>query len=210
MRSTAGYGQLRTVKVASGNDCSSASAAIPPCVVPVCNELVTCRSAVNRFERQLLDRANANFRPKAAPCDEARSRPPGPPPDNEDLAGAQHGAVCIDVGRYRMGPPSCQDSLGSRRLCFFNRRSFRSKFLANLGRSPPRRLQLLSVSLDSTHVHGFVGPSKGCDLGYSAIGIPHIGSHTARRSAHRPDSEPSRAGLQKDWQGQKRSSTSQQ
>jgi hypothetical protein len=55
--------QLRTVKVAFGNDWSSASAAIPPCVVPVGNELVSCRSAVNRFERQLLDRANANSRP---------------------------------------------------------------------------------------------------------------------------------------------------
>lgn len=39
------------------NDFSSASAAIPPCVVPVCNELVTCRLAVNPFERQHVDRA---------------------------------------------------------------------------------------------------------------------------------------------------------
>jgi hypothetical protein len=37
---TAAIGQLRTVKVAFGNDCSSASAAIPPCVVPVGNELL--------------------------------------------------------------------------------------------------------------------------------------------------------------------------
>jgi hypothetical protein len=62
---TAGVGQLRTVKVAFGNDWSSASAAIPPCVVPVCNESVTCRLAMNRSERQLLDRANANFAPSS-------------------------------------------------------------------------------------------------------------------------------------------------
>jgi hypothetical protein len=52
-------------KVAFGNDCSSASAAIPPCVVPVCSELVSCRSALYRFERPLFDRANVNSGRKA-------------------------------------------------------------------------------------------------------------------------------------------------
>src|SRR5438105_1802285 len=40
---------VRPFSVIASNDCFSANAAIPPCVVPVCNEFVSCRSAVNRF-----------------------------------------------------------------------------------------------------------------------------------------------------------------
>jgi hypothetical protein len=46
----------------------SASAAVPPCVVPVGNEVVSCRSAVNQFERSSSIGANANFRAKAEFC----------------------------------------------------------------------------------------------------------------------------------------------
>jgi hypothetical protein len=52
-----------SLRSSATKDRFSASAAIPPCVVLVRNELISCRSAVNQLERQLLDWANANSRP---------------------------------------------------------------------------------------------------------------------------------------------------
>src|SRR4051812_32547594 len=65
----------------------SASAAIPPCVVPVGNESVSCRSAVNQFDRQLFDRASANFRPKGG-CRNRRKRLVKPSPGSSEREAA--------------------------------------------------------------------------------------------------------------------------
>jgi hypothetical protein len=61
----AGWDPVRSHNQDLMNSRSSAGAAIPPCVVSVCNDLVTCRSAVNQSERQLFDWGNANSRPEA-------------------------------------------------------------------------------------------------------------------------------------------------